>query len=169
MALPQPAAQAPALQAHAGAAAPGAEPHGSAICVGDMISLFVEDLNGFVSADGFTEDSLNVKCLRSDEICVPRFESCVFQVQVKQNYHAKVEIESFLEQHGVADASRADEELSAKAYQRYLLLHTKLKEEQKQNDEDAHIYFGRVLRHSMPVQLLHVKSQKVSEPAARNP
>lgn len=49
------------------------------ICVGDMISLFIEDLNGFLSADGFTEDSLNVQCLCEDEICVQRFESCVFQ------------------------------------------------------------------------------------------
>lgn len=32
-----------------------------------------------MSADGFTEDSLNVQCLREDEICVPRFESCVFE------------------------------------------------------------------------------------------
>lgn len=133
----------------------------AAICVGDMISLFVEDLNGFVSADGFTEDSLNVKCLRSDEICVPRFESCVFQVQVKQNYHAKVELETFLEQHGVTDASRADEELTVKLYKCFLNLCAKVEEEQKHNDEDAHIYFGRELRHSMPVQLLHVKSQKV--------
>jgi len=44
---------------------------------------------GFMSTDGFTEDSLNVKCLRSHDICVPRRESCVSQVPVKQNYHAK--------------------------------------------------------------------------------
>ena len=53
----------------------------NAICVGDKISLFVEDFNGFVSADGFTDNSLSVMCLRQDEICVPRFESCVFQVR----------------------------------------------------------------------------------------
>ena len=95
MTLPEPPAPAPTLQAHAASSAPKTEPHGSAICVGDMISLFVEDLNGFVSADGFTEDSLNVKCLRSDEICVPRFESCVFQVQVEQNYHTMVPLVTF--------------------------------------------------------------------------
>ena len=52
---------------------------GSVLCVGDMISLYVEDLNGFLAADGLTDNSLNVKCLREDEICVPSFESCVFQ------------------------------------------------------------------------------------------
>ena len=54
---------------------------GKALCVGEMVSFFVEDYNGFLSADGFTEDSINVLCLRENEICVPRFESCVFQAR----------------------------------------------------------------------------------------
>lgn len=62
-------------------------PSSKSLCVGDLISLFVEDLNGFLSADGFTEDSLNVQCLRENEICVPRFESCVFQASPPTRLH----------------------------------------------------------------------------------
>ena len=89
------------------------------------------------------------------------------QVQVKQNYHAKVELETYLEQNGVSDASRAEDDLSAKQQTRYRKLCAGVKQEQKQNNEDTQIYFGRELRHSMPVQLLHVKSQKVCLPQPR--
>lgn len=40
------------------------------IRMGDFISLFVEELHGFMSADGFTDEGLYVKCLREDEVCV---------------------------------------------------------------------------------------------------
>ena len=127
--------------------------------LGDRVSFFVEELNGFLSADGFTEDSVDVRCLRADEICLPRFESCVFQVQIKQNYHAKVELESFLEHLGVEQA-RAEEELSGPLLHRFRSLAAKATQEKRQNAEDIQIYFGRELRHSTPVQLLHVQSQK---------
>lgn len=77
----------PAAAANAVGKAPNVAPGSEqSICVGDVISLFVEDLNGFLSADGFTEDSLNVKCLREDEICVPLFESCVFQARFSSSF-----------------------------------------------------------------------------------
>ena len=82
-------------------------------------------------------------------------------MQVKQNYHSKVELETFLEKHGVMDVNRAEDVLDVKQHNAYRKLLAKVKQEQKQNEEDTHIYFGRELRHSIPVQLLHVKSQKV--------
>lgn len=88
-------------------------------------------------------------------------------MQVKQNYHAKVELETYLEQNGVSDANRAEDDLSAKQHPHYRKLCARVKQEQKQNDEDTQIYFWRELRHSMPVQLLHVKSQKVCNPVMR--
>ena len=75
----RPGGMPPVPHAPAGALAPKAAE--SVLCVGDMISLYVEDLNGFLCADGLTDSSLNVKCLREDEICVPSFESCVFQAR----------------------------------------------------------------------------------------
>lgn len=83
-------------------------------------------------------------------------------MQVKQNYHSKVELETFIEKHGVLDASHAEDLLEAKQLNHYRKLLAQVKQEQKQNEEDTHIYFGRELRHSIPVQLLHVKSQKVN-------
>jgi hypothetical protein len=83
-------------------------------------------------------------------------------VQVKQNYHAKVELETFLENLGASNTSTAIAELTPKQKEQYRVLCAKTAQEQKQNDEDIQIYLGRELRHSMPVQLLHVKSQKVN-------
>ena len=83
-------------------------------------------------------------------------------MQVKQNYHAKVELESWLAQLGIFDASKAEEELSLKQREHYEMLCARVKQEQRQNEEDTQIYLGRDLRHSSPIQLLHVKSRKVS-------
>lgn len=33
------------------------------ICIGDFVSLFVEELNGFMTADGFTDDGLYVQVI----------------------------------------------------------------------------------------------------------
>ena len=38
---------------------------------------------------------------------------------MKQNYHAKVELESWLAQLGIFDASKADKELNAKQREHY--------------------------------------------------
>ncbi len=33
------------------------------ICIGDFVGLFIEELNGFMTADGFTDDGLYVQVL----------------------------------------------------------------------------------------------------------
>jgi len=96
--------------------------------------------------------------------CVSRaraLSSAAPQVQVKQNYHAKVELESWLAQLGIFDASKADEELNAKQREHYERLCAQVRQEQRQNEEDTQIYLGRPLRFSTPIQLLHAKSRKV--------
>jgi hypothetical protein len=82
-------------------------------------------------------------------------------VQVKQNYHAKVELESWLAQLGIFDASKADKELNAKQREHYERLCARVRQEERQNEEDTQIYLGRPLRFSTPIQLLHAKSRKV--------
>ncbi len=82
-------------------------------------------------------------------------------MQIKQSYHAKVELEAFMERHGIVDANRANDVLNVDQQEEYATLCSEVKHEQKRNAEDMQIYFGREVPHSMPVQLLHVKSQKV--------
>lgn len=130
------------------------------ICIGDFVSLFVEELNGFMTADGFTDDGLYVQCLRKGELFPASFEASVFQLQPKQDHHAQLQLEKFLESCGVAYLEDLEDNLSDADMATYRKHRKMVVQEMERNKEDRVTNMGRELRFSMPFQLLHVKSQK---------
>ncbi len=63
--------------------------HGVGLRIGDHVSLFSANHFGFMSADGFADDSIRVYTMNPNDLCPPEFENCVFQLQVKLTYFAQ--------------------------------------------------------------------------------
>ncbi len=61
--------------------------------VGDQISVFSAEHFGFMSADGFADDSINVDTMKPNDPCPPEFENSVFQLQVKLTYFAQERVQ----------------------------------------------------------------------------
>jgi hypothetical protein len=80
--------------------------------------------------------------------------------QVKQNYHACLDLRHFLSQRGLSRAEDAEGLLGESDIETLHRLEAMAKEEADQNDEDSYIYLGREIRFSDAFQLLHVKSNK---------